>query len=583
MGVIPIRQHTKKLLSALLAAAGILLLFVTALEICSDEISFSRPSGFYDDTFELEISCGLLYDVYYTLDGSQPTADSIPYQPGVPITISDVSSGPDRYASLGDISKGYDQQFLDAHGYSHWDYEASTQNTEKCTVIRAAAFRNGEPVGDSVSSVYFVGYQHRPDYQDIYIVSLTAEPKDLFGYENGIMVTGQVMDNYIERMTADQKLDSRWWWWEANYHNTGPEWERTAHITVFSPEREMEMNQTCGIRIHGGASRAFPLKSIRCYARSEYAGLDFFETDWFGKDIQPSKFTLYSGGNDAGGGYVCVNIKDYMMNCFAQDLGFSAMDFIPCALFINGEFWGLYHIAEHYNAKYLADHYGVHENNVLLIKNSAVEEGLLSDMELYDNMKSFISNTDMRIEANYRAACDLIDIDSCINYYAFMIYIARTGDWPNGNYALWRTIEQESSPYGDGKWRWMMFDLNSAGMATAEKNLLEDDTLQMVLNMDPLFASLFQNPQFQKEFSERILYIGNTILAPETCSSFIDSFFTEYDGLLQRSNMHVFNDPKETLLETYCGNLKTFFSQRCDVIRSLLEKHLDPAVASTLE
>jgi len=272
-----------------------------------------------------------------------------------------------------------------------------------------------------------------------------------------------------------------------------------------------------------------------------------------------------------------------MMGQLGKGLNFATMDFIPCALFINGEFWGLYHIAEHYNSKYIADHYSVHANNVLMIKAGEVAEGSLSDKYLFDDMKRTIIGLDMTSEENYRVACEIIDIDSYVDYYAFLIYIARTGDWPSSNYALWRTIEQENTVYGDGKWRWMMFDVNSAGMATASTMLVEDDTLQMVLNEDPMFASLFQNQEFQRKFAERMIHIGNTVLCPERCCSFIDTFFADFSGLLQSTNIHIYNDSKEVLLGIYKDNLKQFFSERCAVVCSMLEKHLDTEITAVLK
>lgn len=577
-----IRLHTKKLLLTLLLVAGITLMYCGAVLIGDENVSFSHPSGFYDDGFELKINCGAIYDIYYTLDGSEPTENSLRYQRGEPIQIVDATPNPNQYTVNTDISTGYYLDLIEESGAFHYDYDTTDQCVDKCTVIRAAAFYKGQRVGESVCGVYFVGWQNRADYDDVYIVSLVADPDDLFGYEDGIMVTGKAFADYAAKMSEGEGLSSKWWWWLANYRKSGIEWERRAIITVFNQNRKIEMDQSCGIRIHGGASRAFPLKSIRCYARQEYARLDVFDTDWFGEDISPSKFLLFSGGNDAGGGSTCLNLKDYMISSLAQDMDFATMDFIPCALFINGEFWGLYHISEHYNAKYIADHYNVHENNVVMIKNGAVAEGPDSGKQLYSDMQEAISQSDMTVAENYRAACELIDIDSYIDYYAYMIYIARTGDWPTSNYALWRTIEQENSAYGDGKWRWMLFDVNSAGMAAVDTVLVEDDTLQMVLENDPMFASLFQNLEFQQKFAERMLYVGSTVLSSEKCSAFIDAYFADYSGLQESTNTHVYNDTREEELAAYRENMELFFSGRYAVVCGLLEKHLDPAVASSL-
>ena len=58
----------------------------------------------------------------------------------------------------------------------------------------------------------------------------------------------------------------------------------------------------------------------------------------------------------------------------------------------------------------------------------------------------------------------MIDIQSYIDYYAFEIYVANCDSISN-NYAMWRTRNVKSSPYYDGKWRWILYDTDdSTGM-----------------------------------------------------------------------------------------------------------------------
>ena len=580
--MVSIRQHTKKLIFVLCLSVGITLLFREIRTLCNGQISVSHPSGFYNDSFRLEIDTGLLYDVYYTLDGSEPTTDSLRYEHGTPIEITDASSNQNR--DVAQINPYTEQPELLPENLCNPDlyHSAPAQPADKCTVVRAAPFFMGKQVSDSVCCVYFVGWQNRADYQNSYIVSIVADPDDLFGSEKGIMVGGQTMETYLEKAEAgklsDKELALDPLWWPANYHESGMDWERVVNISVFNQNREKEMDQRCGIRIHGGVSRGLPLKSLRCYARKEYSGLDFFGVNWFGEGIQPSKFTLYSGGNE-----YLFNIKDHMISHLSQELAVSTMDFIPCALFINGEFWGFYQISEHYNKKYIADHFSVHENNVLMIKADEVAEGQLKDIRLYESMVDYITNSDMTDDAHYRTACDLIDMDSYIDYYAIQTYIARTVDWPGANFALWRTVEQEESVYGDGKWRWMLFDANSRGMASDSYTCLEDDTLYHVLDSDEMFASLFRNQKFQEKFASRMLYIGSEILAPEKCSAFMDAFFTDFYGLHQSTNIRLNHKTMETRLETYRENLNRFFAERYGIVCQQLEQHLDPIVFSALK
>ena len=71
---------------------------------------FSREPGFYDTAFSLEILSDSNSDVFYTLDGSTPTRDSIPYTG--PIWLSDPSNQPDRYACITETSTGFRQDLV---------------------------------------------------------------------------------------------------------------------------------------------------------------------------------------------------------------------------------------------------------------------------------------------------------------------------------------------------------------------------------------------------------------------------------------------------------------------------------------
>jgi len=181
---------------------------------------------------------------------------------------------------------------------------------------------------------------------------------------------------------------------------------------------------------------------------------------------------------------------DYLANTLEQELNFSTMKFIPCAMFLNGEYWGEYYITESYNADYISDHYHVDKEEVIMIKNGEITEGTEGDLNLFFEAWYFISENDMTILENYEQACNFIDLDSYIDYYAAQVYIARCNDWPGGNEAVWRTRENNGSRFGDGKWRWMLFDVNSGGMTI---DLADADTLAALLQRDSVFYSLYQN------------------------------------------------------------------------------------------
>ena len=116
-------------------------------------------------------------------------------------------------------------------------------------------------------------------------------------------------------------------------------------------------------------------------------------------------------------------------------------------LFLNGEYWGIYWLNEKYDARYL-------------------------------------------------------------DYYAVMLFIGRNGDWPSGNYALWRVKMRESGDYGDGKWRWMLFDLNSPAFDIRFDSIeytMEND--QRFFNDDSLAVFAIEMEELNNFFAERMTYL----------------------------------------------------------------------------
>lgn len=157
-------------------------------------------------------------------------------------------------------------------------------------------------------------------------------------------------------------------------------------------------------------------------------------------------------------------------------------------------------------------------------------------------MIEFILNNDMRIEENYRKACELIDIESFIDYFAIEGYIARCGDWPNSNYALWRSRYVTEKPYEDGKWRWMIFDVNSTAMET---NLVEYDYIAGMRADSELFNSMCENDDFKNAFSDRVLELADTIFKKENVNRKIDEYVRMMDIPMENHFQRFFGTSNE--------------------------------------
>lgn len=530
-------------------------------------ISFSKESGYYDEAIELKILGSGGNRIYYTLDGSEPGMDGTLYDPDMPIILTDATANRNVYSARTDISTAFLSDLVNVYSLGADDpgYTVPDYNVDKCNVVRASIFNKKGDCLDTITGVYFIGFQNKSGYDRIYTASIVTNPENLFDYESGIYVTGSTFDSVKEMIFGvdSEDYETVWWypywyWWTSNYNNSGMEWEREAVVTIFDQNKRTVLEESCGIRIQGGCSRGMLPKSIGCYAREIYSGSYEFQTALFQEDIYPHKFVFFSGGDDN-----VFKLMDYLANTLEEELAFSTMDFIPCAVFLDGEYWGIYYITENYNKDYISDHYHVKEDNVIMMKNNELAEGEEQDKEFFRDMMEFISESDMKLEENYAQACHLIDMDSYIDYYAAQIYIARNGDWPESNYAIWRTRKSEESVYGDCKWRWMLFDVNSGALSV---DGVDEDTLLYVLERDVVFNSLYQNEEFRGKFARRLLYIGKETFAEERYQKLLDDYSQRMREPVAIGCLRFYNNSKRNEFDQNIENIRLFFEKRYDAV-----------------
>ena len=273
-------------------------------------------------------------------------------------------------------------------------------------------------------------------------------------------------------------------------------------VHLFDNSGTLALSRQAGIRVRGSATRGFLPRSLNLFARAEYDGIDSFGIPLFGTGYDANTVTLTSGGN----AYV-TQFNDFAMTWMVRDLNVATTLYQPYVLFLDGEYWGFYWLSEKMDESWFRHYYGVEEDNTVFIKfrtkarEDLVEVGLPEDEALFDEMEAFFLKHDMADPANYEKALEIIDLESCIDYYAAMIYIARRADWPDGNIGYWRVRTPSGQGYSDGKWRWVIFDCNGTcmrgGVDAATGAILEaHETLDHVLETDEIFASLWRSGEF---------------------------------------------------------------------------------------
>ena len=474
----------------------LLLLCLAVTTACADgpEVTLQLASGFYAAPQVLEIVCddpGAT--IYYTLDGSLPDENSLRYEG--PMTLGNSNERADVLTQITDISGN--EPFV-----SMVDFPTGH-------VVRAIAITPGGDRSDVVSGTFFVGYDREKLYGDTAIMLLVTDPDGLFDYETGIYRAGKYFDEWKAAQTE------AWEAWQAqgNFSQRGDAWERPVSVT-FLPAKGEGFTQEMGMRIKGAVSRSNAQKSLRLIARKEYGDKNV-NYELFPDNVREEdggivdkykSFTLRNGGNDCD----FSRIRDPLIANLATGLRLETAQNMPCIAFINGEFWGMYTLNEEYTDKYIQYHYGIDDNNVIIVKLNELDEGEAEDMLLYEEMMDFLLAADLSDPAQYEKAAAMVDVGSFADYFALQFYIGNEdGPFQNNNWELWRTREEdESHPYGDTRWRMMLYDTDySSGIYVDGTNGGDDFITPVLTGTDYegyhpalLFQSLMRSDDFRGEF-----------------------------------------------------------------------------------
>ena len=498
-------------------------------QIAVEKPTFSQGSGFYDAGFNLTLTAKSGCTIYYTTDGSDPTTASTKYTAAIP--VKDVSSEPNVYAARTDIGDSY---------------TPPSEPVDKAMIVRAIAVDASGNVSDIATNSYFIGYEQSGYARSMRVISLVTDPDNLFDYDTGIYVTGRIRAE--QGQTGFNPMGGIV---PANYTQSGREWERPAHITVFE-QGKATYSAGVGIRIHGAYTRSAAQKSFNLYARSDYGTTkleyDFFNgalTDVNGKAITKfDKLTLRNGGNDNK-----TLVRDRLNQELLADRSFGKQEQTLCAVFLDGEFWGAYNIVEKIGKEYIADHYDVKEKDVCFIKTDELSDGSEQGWADYESLKALVKAQDFTAEDAYDKFAALIDMQSFADYLAAETILANS-DFGNNNYALWKTESVDSTrPYADGKWRFVLFD-TEYGQGLYSQSNASSETFQKLRQyaqqgewLPTLFIGLAQNSaQFRELYLRCYFDQCNEYYNAEKAVAKLNAMETEYlPGLIETYNRFNYN------------------------------------------
>ncbi|GHB62270.1 hypothetical protein GCM10007390_15080 [Persicitalea jodogahamensis] len=543
---------------------------------------FSVAAGFYTSDVQLSIETDAQdATIYYTLDGSDPSPDHVggtTYQyknkyeenPGdIPgellaqsfesyvyestISLSDRAADPNK---ISEISTTYDN----VPDY----FPAASLN--KANVVRAIVAKPGALSSEIVTKSYFINSQGRSRYT-LPVVSLAVQENKLFDYNDGISVAGVAFDNWRAANPSQAPIG----FVDANYLRRGRETEMEGNFEYYDSGNEPGLNQRVGVRIHGGASRAYPRKGLRLYARSEY-GESEFEYPFFPEKPRDyyKRLLLRSSGSD----WDFSLFRDAVAQRVVSHLPFDTQASQPSVLFLNGEYWGLHNLRERLDKHYLETTYGVNADSVDILENrQEVQEG---DNARFLALLDYLNANSLTDSANFAYVETQIDPKNFTDYQIAEIH-SGNNDWVDNNIEYWRkqTSQYEpNAPYGhDGRWRWFMYDLdegyrlynngvaiNILDRATSTENGYESQTR--------LLRKMLENTDYRNYFINRFADLLNTTFKPSRIERFVNEYKAEIDPEIDEHIARWNHPGSRAEWESNVAETITFAQERPAYVRS---------------
>ncbi|MBR6159757.1 MAG: CotH kinase family protein [Lachnospiraceae bacterium] len=495
--------------------------------VADGDVIASVSPGFYDEEFDLRlISSYPGRKIYYTTDGSDPIRNGKLYEG--PIRIYDRSPEKNIYSVIPDVSLEYTENRL----------SPPTYNVDKCTVVRAVAEDGMGRYTNVCDLSYFVGFDGKKAYDNIPVVSVTADPNLLFSDEEGIMVLGDKYREFAEAGIPEDYSGDK-----ANFLPRGRRSERFANVEIFDEKHDRLLGTGAGIRIKGMSSRWDVQKSFSIVFHTAYGGnyKESFRVD--GVDYDVHSFALDKCGQDTG-----TKMKDTIVEEAMKDTGCATTKRVPCCVFINGEYWGFYWIADRFDNSFIADRYGVDKDDVLYKNIAEFEEGEW-------NRNDF-------------------DRQSLIDCYAANVIIAHARNWPHYNFRVWKTQTDEGTAYGDGKWRPVIFDLNSASMEETDYDLLDF----MATQFYPFIEMCNDDEDFKRDLVSRIDDMRRNEFEAGRVEAMIDEMYVRIHDQMILDRMRYYNCSEAEAAASFDESVETlrrFFKERPAYLDKYEEKFLN--------
>lgn len=289
---------------------------------------------------------------------------------------------------------------------------------------------------------------------------------------------------------------------------------------------------------HGQDSWVHPQRSIDYITRDE-CGYNYAIRDTIIPITDRNEFQriiLRAAGDD---NYPGIDTSALLRDMFIQntaELNNMHLDLRKgekCALYVNGQYWGIYGIREKVSDHDFTDYYygqdKYHLYYLMLWGWSWAEYGDWQAWDDWNTLHNFVMTNNMADSANWAYVDSRLDYRSLADYIIINSFVV-CSDWINYNVGWWRGTNPEGSHQ---KWGYILWDedatfnhyINYTGVPSTQPNV--SPCFTHFLDNDPeqhirLFNRLRENPSFNQYYESRYIDLYNTAFKPENMIAYLN-------------------------------------------------------------
>ncbi len=359
---------------------------------------------------------------------------------------------------------------LSAPGTIHYTLDGSEPDTDspvyaqpisitQTCVLRAVTAREGELLSDIYTATFVIG-----DHHDLPVVSLVTDPSYLWG-PYGIYKNGDLSVKYKVR--------------PANVSYTG---------------EDGRFSMDCRMNLHGATTvTLFDKKTFAVRFLDAYDGILNYDVFGDGEVTQFKSLIIRT----AHEGTYSTQMRDALMGTLAAEGSETMLSqkYKYVALYLNGEYWGLYALRERHSPEHYSAYTGVPADTVHTVRFCNDEINSLSAFYKYLGAHSLESD-----EA-YAYACSVLNMESFADW---IIYEAYTGDGD-----IYENVRYYYSSQEDC-WRMGLADMD---LGMYQKTAF--DELATTFHHGRVVQRLYENREFRDLLARRLAVLLEGPLSDE--------------------------------------------------------------------